>query len=83
MGEDFVSADVTGSKVSFYFTNFHDFMPVYQLRQSFEVCGILSDVYIARKRNFRGQTYDFLRFVNVRNKDKLALALNNVWIGQC
>jgi len=80
VGEDFASTD---NEVSFYFTNFPDFMPVFQLRQSFEVCGILSDIYIARKRNFRGQMYGFLRFVNVRNKDKLALALNNVWIGQC
>jgi len=24
-----------------------------------------------------------LRFLNVKNKDKLAIALNNVWIGQC
>ena len=69
-----------GSKVSFYFTNFPDFMSVVQLRQFFEVCGTLSDVYIARKRNYRGQAYGFLRFLNVRNIDKLALALNNVWI---
>jgi len=54
---------------------------VFQLRQYFEVCGILSDLYIARKQNLRGQYYGFLRFVNVRNVDKLALALNNVRIG--
>jgi len=42
----------TGNKVSFYFTNFLDFMLVFQLRQFFKVCGILSDAYIARKRNF-------------------------------
>lgn len=52
-----------------------------QLRQAFEVCGMLSDVYIARKRNYRGQIYGFLRFLNVRNRDKLSNALNNVWIG--
>jgi len=37
---------------------------------------------MARKRNYRGQSYGFLRFLNVRNRDKLAIALNNVWIGQ-
>lgn len=47
-----------------------------------DLCGILSDVYIARKRNFRGQVYGFLRFLHVKNSDKLAMALNNVWIGQ-
>ena len=77
LGDDY------GSRVSFYFTNFPDLMPVFWLRQFFEVCGMLSDVYIARMRNFRGQAYGFLRFMNVRNKDKLALALNNVWIGHC
>jgi len=55
----------------------------FQLRQFFEVCGMLSDVYIARKQNYKGQVYCFLRFLNVKNPDKLALALNNVWIGQC
>lgn len=77
------SAEGKGSKVTFYFTNFPDGISVPQLRQFFEVCGILRDVYIARKRNFRGQLYGFLRFLNVRHIDKLALALNNVWIGQC
>jgi hypothetical protein len=81
VGDEFASAENTGSKVSFYFTNFPDLMPMFQLRLFFEVCGILSDVYIARKRNFRGQTYGFLCFLNVRNIDKLAFALNNVWIG--
>jgi len=75
--------NVNGSKVSFYFTNFSEFMYVVQLRQFFEVCGMLSNVYIARKQNYRGQVYGFLRFLNVKNSDKLALALNNVWIGLC
>jgi len=74
-GSDFRIASATGSKVAFYFTNFPDSMFVFQLRQYFEVCGILSDLYIARKRNLRGQYYSFLRFVNVINVDKLALAL--------
>ena len=33
------------SKVSYYFTIFLDFMHVFRLRQFFEVCGILSNVY--------------------------------------
>jgi hypothetical protein len=46
-----------GSKVTFYFANIPDFMPLFRLRQFFEVCGILSDVYVARKLNSRGQVY--------------------------
>jgi hypothetical protein len=82
-GFESASAAKIGNKVSFYFTNFPDFMSVVQLRHFFEVCGILLDVYIARKRNYRGQVYGFLRFLNVKNTDKLAIALKNVWIGQC
>jgi len=72
-----------GIKASFYVTNFPDRLPLFRLRQAFEVYGILTDVYIARHRNARGQEFGFVRYVNVRNKEKLAKALNNIWMGQC
>jgi len=72
-----------GRKASFYVSNFPDNMPLFKLRQAFEVCGMLSDVYIARYRNARGQEFGFVRYVNVKNKDKLLQALNSVWIGDC
>jgi len=72
-----------GYKASFYVTNFPDKLPLFRLRQAFEVCGILSDVYVARHRNARGQEFGFVRYVNVNNRNKLAQALNNVWIGEC
>jgi hypothetical protein len=55
---------------------------LFRFRQAFEVCGILTDVYIACHRNARGQEFGFVRYVNVKNKEKLAQALNNVWIDQ-
>jgi len=70
-----------GSKVSFYFTNILEFLPVFRLRQHFEVCGILLDVYMTRQQNSRGQVHGFVRFSNVKNVDKLSQALNNVWFG--
>lgn len=72
-----------GSKASYYVTNFPDNIPLFRLRQGFEVCGILSDIYVARHRNARGQEFGFVRFVNVKNKHKLARALNNVWFNHC
>jgi hypothetical protein len=81
-GERTTAASNIGIKVSYYFTNIPEFMSVFQLRQYFEVCGILSNVYLARHRNFRGQVYGFMRFLNVKTSDKLSQALNNVWIGQ-
>ena len=72
-----------GSKASFYVTNFPDGMPLFRLRQAFEVFGILTDVYVARHRNARGQEFGFVRYANVKNTHKLSQALNKVWIGDC
>jgi len=69
-----------GDKAAFYVTNFPDQLPLFRLRQAFEVCGIMTDIYIARHRNPRGQEFGFVRYVNGKNKEKLAEALNNVWI---
>jgi len=65
----------------FYFANIPDSISLFRLRQYFEVCGILSDIYVARHLNSRGQVYGFVRFLHVRNRVKLAQALKNVWIG--
>ncbi|AES97288.1 DUF4283 domain protein [Medicago truncatula] len=59
-------------KASFYVTNFPDNMSLFRLRQAFEVCKILSDVFIARHRNARGQEFGFVRYMKVKNKDKLS-----------
>ena len=45
---------VQGRKASFYVTNFPDNLPLFRLRQAFEVCGMLIDVYVAHHRNARG-----------------------------
>jgi len=74
---------ILGSKASYYVSNFPDNIPLFRLRQAFEVCGILADVYVARYRNARGQEYGFVRYVNVKNREKLLHALNNVRIGDC
>jgi len=94
MGGRFASAEwhATGAvlndnnqrhKVSYYVTNFLDNIPLFRLRQAFEVCGILSDVYVARQQNARGQEFGFVRYVNVKNTVKLTHALNNIWVGDC
>ena len=68
------------SKATFYFTNIPEAMPVFRVRQYFKVCGILSDIYIARQLNLCGQVYGFVRFESVKNRDNLEHALNNIWI---
>jgi hypothetical protein len=67
--------------VSFYFINFPVQLSLFYLRKGFEVCGILEDVYLARKRNKYGQPYGFVRFSNVRDISKLNKALNAVSFG--
>jgi len=69
--------------VSFYFTNVPEGISNVSLRKGFEVCGILEDVYLARKRNVNGRLFGFVRFCKVRDVDKLLKALNNVWFGDC
>jgi hypothetical protein len=68
--------------VSFYFTNFPVYLSNFYLQKGFEVCGILEDVYVARKRNKLGQPYGFVRFSNVRDISKLSKALNAVCFGE-
>ena len=55
---DPIELDDTGTGkqpfVSFYFTNVPEDISYIALRQGFEVCGILEDVYLAKKRNVNG-----------------------------
>ncbi|MCI37318.1 RNA recognition motif, partial [Trifolium medium] len=51
-------------------------------RKGFEVCGILEDVFVPKKRNMSGEPYGFVRFSNVKDVNKLLKALNAVCFGQ-
>jgi len=77
------SGTVQHNIVSFYFTNVPDNISYTSLRQGFEVCGIMEDVYLARKRNVNGAKFGFVRFSKVKDIDKLLKAVNNVWFGDC
>ncbi|GAU27940.1 hypothetical protein TSUD_146550 [Trifolium subterraneum] len=67
--------------VSFYFTNFPAQLSRFYLRKGFEVCGMLEDVYVAKKLNKYGAPYGFVKFSNVRDVNKLSKALNAVYFG--
>ena len=45
------------------------------------MCGIMEDVYLARKRNVNEDAFGFVRYVKVKDVEKLLKALNNVWFG--
>jgi len=65
--------------VSFYYTNVPKQILHFHLRQGFEVCGILEDVYLTKKHKVNSHVYGFVRFCNIRYVGKLSKALNNVW----
>ncbi|PNX71513.1 putative sulfate transporter, partial [Trifolium pratense] len=67
--------------VSFYFMNFPPLLPNFFLRKGFEVCGMLEDVFVAKKTNRYGEPYGFVKFSNVKDVSKFTKALNAVWFG--
>ena len=84
---DFAVHENTGmekhSFVSFYFTNVPGDISYISLRQGFEVCGMMEDVYLVKKRNVNGGVFGFVRYGKVKDVEKLLKALNNVWFGDC
>ena len=82
---DFMGHDNTGKEkpsfVSFYFTNVPADISYISLQRGFEVCGMMEDVYLAKKQNANGGVFGFVRYGNVKDVDKLLKAVNNVWFG--
>jgi len=59
-----------------------ELIPYFYSWKGFEVCGVLDDMYVAKKCNAHGQVYGYVRFSNVRDVNKLSKALNDGWFGQ-
>lgn len=68
--------------VTFYFTNVPDMLLYHLAKEGFEVCGILDNLFLCRKRNKRSHLWNFVRYSNVRDVDKFLKAVNNVSFGQ-
>jgi len=69
--------------ITFYFSNVPNDISYSSLRKGFEVCGIMEDIYLARKRNVNGAVFGFVRYSKVKDVDKLLKAVNNVWFDDC
>ena len=67
--------------VTFYFINFPPQLSTFYIRKGFEVCGLLEDVVIPRRRNASGEFFGFVRFSKVRDVGKLLKAVNAVTFG--
>ena len=68
--------------VSFHFTNVPDDISYNSLWQDFVVCGMMEDIYLARKWNVNGSVFGFVCYYKVKDVDQLLKALNNVWFGE-
>lgn len=68
--------------VTFCFTNVPNLVPYFVVKENFEVCGMMDNLFLSRKRNKQGHIYGFVRYTNVRDAEKLLKAVNNITIGQ-
>jgi len=58
---------MTQNFVSFYFTNILYDISYIALRQRFEVCGIMEDVYLMWKHNVNGGAFGFVCYGKVND----------------
>ncbi|GAU32773.1 hypothetical protein TSUD_323420 [Trifolium subterraneum] len=73
--------DHINGAVSFYYNNILDEATMTDLREEFGRCDQLLDVFISKRRNARGRRFGFVRYNNVRDKERMVRALNHVWLG--
>jgi len=64
--------------VTFYFSNVPEDISYSSLRQGFEVCGIMEDIYLAKKRNVNGAMFGLVCYSKVKDTYKLLKVVNNV-----
>ncbi|PWA58669.1 hypothetical protein CTI12_AA398440 [Artemisia annua] len=65
----------------YYISNFPDACSVGEFWKIFGDYGVVTDVYIARRRNNMGDRFGFVKFARVNDKGLLESKLNNIKIG--
>ncbi|GJW03956.1 RNA-directed DNA polymerase, eukaryota [Tanacetum coccineum] len=73
--------DLKKGSVSFFFTNIPEGWKEPQMWNIFKKYGTVVDVYIAKKRNIRGQHFGFVRFIYLNNVEEFENKLKSIWIG--
>lgn len=69
-----------GEVSSFYFTSFPESWKARDLLSIFDKQGRVQEVVIPGRRNVQGRRFGFVRFFDVREPDRLATILDNVFI---
>lgn len=69
-----------GEITSLYFTSFPDSWSAWDMLQLFDKQGRVHEVVIPARRNAQGRRFGFARFLNVREPERLALILDNIFV---
>jgi hypothetical protein len=67
---------------SFFFTNFPEEIQVVELWSLFAKEGRVSEVYIPKKRDVRGNRFGFVKFKEVKSVEALTKRLEEMWVGR-
>ncbi|KAK7269345.1 hypothetical protein RIF29_22070 [Crotalaria pallida] len=70
------------NSTTFFFSNFTAEQGYEDLWRSFQKWGKVVDVYIAPRRDKKGERFGFVRFVNVDDVKALAKNLDSIWLGE-
>ncbi|GJS47553.1 RNA-directed DNA polymerase, eukaryota [Tanacetum coccineum] len=65
----------------FYITNFPNYVDAKRLWLECESYGRIVDAFIPNKRSKAGKRFGFIRFIGVKNEERLASSLASIWIG--
>lgn len=69
-----------GKITSFFFTDFNGGWRVKDLFFEFKNLGVVNEIVIPAKRDWRGEKYGFVYFVNMENPRLLEIKLDNLWL---
>ncbi|KAD4887914.1 hypothetical protein E3N88_19986 [Mikania micrantha] len=67
-----------GTETTFFISNLPEGITDARFKEAFLKFGRLSDAYVARKRDRRGNIFGFIRFIDVKEVNNLLLELNSV-----
>ncbi|KAJ0456047.1 putative RNA recognition motif domain, nucleotide-binding alpha-beta plait domain superfamily [Helianthus annuus] len=73
---------VGGNTTSFYVSNLPSSCTVGMLWKEFQVCGKMTDAYLAKRKDKSGKYFTFIRFEGVKDKEKMVKALRQMSIGE-
>src|SRR4051812_27957641 len=74
------SDDSKGIITSFFITNFDNRWRARDLFFEFKDLGVVDEIVIPPKKDWRGEKYGFVRFVEVEDVRLLEVKLDNLWL---